>query len=73
MIIVLNDGPICKQTYSETLIFSLFSDLRVTPGLWVLRASRGLQGDQVSQASKDQRGIKVTMAVVASWVRKEVW
>lgn len=52
------------------LINSFFSfylpNLRVTLGFLVPRAPRGLQGDKGSQASKDKKGRKVTVAMVAS-------
>lgn len=57
----------------STLFFFYLSNLRVPLGLLVIRALRGLRGDQVIQASKDQRGRKVTVAVAASSVLKDMW
>lgn len=66
-------APVEEETAAEAVNVSQRRVPGGSPGLLALRVSRGLQGDQVIQVSKDQRVRKVTMALVAPWVLKEVW
>lgn len=66
-------GHVEEETAAEVVNVSQRRVPGVNLGLLVLRVPRGLLGNKVIEASKDTRGRKETMAMVVSWVLKEVW
>lgn len=66
-------APVEEETAAEDVNVSQRRVPGVNLGLLVLRAIKDPKGEQGIQASKGQRGRRVTMAVVVSWVLKEMW
>lgn len=66
-------APVEEETAAEAVNVSQRRVPGDSPGYLVFRALRGLWGDQVITGSKDRRGRRVTMVVVAPLVRKAAW